>query len=142
MPFLELEKYKRQAPQLADKLSQLENYLAEILERSVPTAIDLDHAAYDIVPILVAKNLDIDENLALLLLGTFEGAGVIVHRYHIYCPNTDRFIDGVDSKGELPLTLRCPFEERTEHSINEYFVELVFSFSPKFVRGHKLAIAM
>lgn len=142
MLFPESEKYKRQSPHLAEKLSQLEDYLAEVFDRQVPHAKDLDHAAFDIVPILVAQSLGIDEGLALVLLRVFEEAGVIVHRYHVFCPVTENYITSFDSKADLPENIQCPFEVETEHSINEYFTELIFNFSPSFIRDHKMVVSV
>ncbi|HYX71579.1 MAG TPA: hypothetical protein VE732_02315, partial [Nitrososphaera sp.] len=126
----------------ANQLSQLEVYLNEVLDRRVLHAEGLDHAAYDIVPILVAKRLGIDEGLALVLLGYVEQAGIIVHRYDVYCPNTENFLAKFESKEELPDYIYCQYEERTEHSIHEYFVEVVFNFSPKFVQDHNMVVSM
>jgi hypothetical protein len=142
MPFPELEKYKKQSPRLADQLSQLEVYLAEVLDRSVPHAQNLDHSAFDIVPILVAQRLGIDEGLALVLLRVCEEAGIIIHRYHVFCPITENYIDAFDSKEDLPESIQCPFEVETEHSIDEYFTELIFKFSFSFIRDHKLVVSM
>jgi hypothetical protein len=142
MPFPELEQFKGNNPRLADQISQLELYLTEILKRAIPYAKGLDHAAYDIVPILVAKALDIDEGLALVLLSYFEEANIIVHRYDVYCPTTENFIAKYESKEDLPDHIVCPFEPRTEHSIREYFVELIFNFSPRIARNHQVAVSM
>ena len=142
MPFPELEQYKRQNPQLSNLLSHLEVYLGEVLDRPIRRVKGLDHAAFDIVPRLVAKKLSIDEGLALVLLGEAEKAEILDHRYDVYCPNTDNFIATFESVDDLPASIRCPAEERTEHNINEYFVELVFYFAPKFVREHKLAMSL
>lgn len=142
MQFPELEDYKKQSPHLADLLSQLEIYLADVLDRQVPHAQNLNHAAHDIDPILVAQSLGIDEGLALVLLGKCEEAGIIVHCYHVFCPVTEIYIDAFDSKDDLPEYIQCPFEVETEHSIDEYFIELIFNFSPSFIRDHKLAISM
>lgn len=142
MPFPELEQYKRQNPRLSNLLSHLEVYLGEVLDRPIHDVKGLDHAAFDIVPELVAKKLGIDDGLALVLLSEAEKAEILDHRYDVYCPNTDAFIATFESVDDLPASIRCRAEERTEHSINEYFVELVFYFAPKFVREHKLAISM
>lgn len=141
MPFPELEQYKRQSPRLANELSQLELYLREVLDRRVPNAKGFDHSAYDIIPILVAKRLGIDEGLALVLLGYAEEAGIIVHHYDVYCPTTENFLQRFESKEDLPEYIHCRYEERTEHSIHEYFVELVFTFSPQFVRDHTMLVS-
>ena len=142
MPFPELEQYKRQSPRLADLLSHLEVYLGEVLDRPIRRERGLDHAAFDIVPSLVAQKLGVDENLALVLLREAEKAEILDHRYDVYCPNTDNFIATFKSEDDLPASIRCRDEERTEHSINEYFVELVFYFAPKFVQEHNLAMSM
>ena len=141
MPFPELEKYKKQYLRFAGLLSQLENYLAEVLDRSVPNLQNLDHASFDIVPVLVAKSLGVDEGIAVALLGVCEEAGVLVSCYHVFCPTTDIYITSYNSKAELPEEIPCPFEVETEHSIEEYFVELIFNFSPTFIRDHKLVMS-
>jgi hypothetical protein len=142
MPFPELEQYKRQSPRLADQLSELEVYLDEVLDRRVPYSKGLDHAAYDIVPILVAQRLGIDEGLALVLLRIFDEAGIIFPRYYVYCPNTENFLAAFNSVDDLPESIHCPYEERTKHSIDEYFVNLVFNFSPRVALDHHLAVSM
>lgn len=130
MSFLELEKYRRQSPRLADSLSEAEVYLREVLNREVRSTESIDHAAFDIVPVLLAKSLGVDEGYALGLLRIFEEAGIIIHRYDVYCPNTENFITSFYSKHELPEHIECPFEVGTEHSIDEYLVELIFQFAP------------
>src|SRR6266550_387969 len=115
MRFPELDPYKREAPELADSLSHLEAYLEEVMSRPVRHQ-GLDQAAFDIVPRLVAKELGIDEGLALVLLRKFDQAGIIVPRYHLYCPNTGGFIGAFDSVDDLPERIDCPFEDRTAHT--------------------------
>lgn len=137
MPFPELEKYKRQSPQLADSLSAAEVYLRELLDRPIRSTDGLNHAAFDIVPVLLAKSLGIEEGYALALLRVFEEAGIIVHRYDVYCPHTDIFIESYYSKHDLPEYIECPFEVRTKHSIDEYFVELIFHFAPTIKRSEQ-----
>lgn len=137
MPFPELEKYKQQSPRLAHSLSEVEVYLNEVLSREVRSPEGIDHAAFDIVPVLLAKSLGVDEGYALALLRVFEEAGIIVHRYDVYCPNTENFISSFYSKHDLPDLIECPFEVRTEHSINEYHVELIFHFAPTIQRNHQ-----
>lgn len=141
MSFSELESYKRQNPQLAELITELENYLDEILERSVSHSGDFNHAAFDIVPALVAKKLQIDEGYALALLKVFDETGILIPCYHVYCPNTANFLDSFNSVDDLPEYINCPFEERTKHNIDEYFVELVFNFS-KVALDHQLALSM
>src|SRR5689334_20637455 len=102
MPFPELEKYKRQVPQLSELITKLEAYLTEVSNRPIRGPSRFDHAAFDIVPILVAKSLGIDENLSLVLLNIFQEAGIIEPRYHIYCPNINSFIASIASKKDLP----------------------------------------
>jgi hypothetical protein len=142
MPFPELEKYKRQSPRLASSLSEVEVYLREVLDREVRPTAGLDHPAFDIVPVLLAKSLGVEEGYALALLRIFEEAGIVVHRYDVYCPNTENFITSFYSKHDLPEHIVCPFEVRTEHSIDEYFVELIFQFTPKVTRGQHPAMSL
>jgi hypothetical protein len=142
MPFPELEKYKRQSPRLANSLTEAEVYLREVLDREVRPTEGFDHPAFDIVPVLLAKSLGVDEGYALTLLRIFEEAGIIVHRYDVYCPNTENFITSFYSKHDLPEHIECPFEVRTEHSIDEYHVELIFQFAPTIKRDHKLVMPL
>jgi len=142
MLYRELERDKSRYPHLADLLTALEAYLDEVLHRSVPNAGGYDHAAFDVVPILVAKGLGIDENLALVLLNRAEEGGVLVRQYHVYCPITDGYIQAFNSEDNLPHTIECPFEDRTEHSIDEYFVELVFNFSHTILGERDFAVSM
>jgi hypothetical protein len=141
MPFPELEKYKRQSPRLAETLSATEVYLRELLDRPIRSTESLDHAAFDIVPVLLAKSLGVEEGYAIALLKVFEDAGIILHSYDVYCPNTDNFIASFHSKNDLPESLECPFEVGTEHSIDEYFVELIFHFAPTIKRSEQSLMA-
>ena len=139
MRFPELDPYRSQLPKLAGKLTQVEGFLSEVFSRSTPGAFD--HAAHDIRPVQVANRLKIDEGLALVLLYSCERAGIIHHRYDVYCPVTDLVIEHFSSKSNLPPSIRCPFEISTEHSIDDYFVELVFNFASRFIERHIMDIA-
>jgi hypothetical protein len=138
MPFPELDPYRHQLPQLSNALTQLESYLSEVFAR--PTRGGFDHAAHDIAPIQVANRLEVDEGLALVLLNCFKEAGIIDQHYDVYCPVTELFVDRFSSKTNLPAVIRCPFEVATEHTIDDYLVELVFSFSSRFVERHRMAV--
>jgi hypothetical protein len=142
MLFPELEKYKRQSPRLADSLSATEVYLRDLLDRPIRSKEGFDHAAFDIVPVLLAKSLGVEEGYALALLRIFEEAGIVVHRYDVYCPNTENLIASFYSKHDLPEYIECPFEVRTEHSIDEYLVEVIFQFTPKVKRGQHPAMSL
>jgi len=143
MRFPELDKSKKEFPKVADEVARLEGYLDQVLARPILRPDhSYDHAAYDIVPILVAKALGVDEGFALLLLRLAEEAGVIAHRYDVYCPNTQQLIAKFTSKNELPLEIVCPFESRVVHTIEEYFVEVVFNFTRQFALEHGLAVSM
>lgn len=141
MPFPELEPYKEHYPRIAELLAHLERYLEEVRQRPIPAA-SFDHAAFDLVPVLVAKSLGIDEGLALVLLRICEEAGLVVHRYDLYCPNFNQLIESFYSKEDLPDSIDCPFEAGTEHTVEEYFVELVFRFTSRASSDQKLAISM
>jgi hypothetical protein len=136
MHFPELDPFRKDLPQLSNSLAELEEYVASVFARPTPAGSSFDHAAHDIAPVQVANRLGVDEGLALVLLGNFEKAGIIQRRYDIYCPATDLVIDRVNSKAKLPVVVRCPYEASTDHSIHEYLVELVFSFSSRFVESH------
>lgn len=141
MPFPELEPYKERYPKFAELLARLEVYLDQIRTRPI-AAVDFDHAAFDLVPVLVAKSLGIDEGLALVLLQFCEEAGLVIHRYDIYCPNFNQLIESAYSKKALPDLIACPFEAGTDHTIEDYFVDLVFQFTSRASPNHTLAISM
>jgi hypothetical protein len=134
MRFPELDPYRSELPKLSGKLSEVEGFLSEVFSRRTPGVFD--HAAHDIRPVQVANRLEVDEGLALVLLYSCERAGIIDHRYDLYCPVTDLVIDHFSSKSKLPPSIRCPFEISTEHSIDDYLVELVFHFAGSFIERH------
>ncbi len=125
-------------PQLSNALTQLESYLSEIFAR--PTRGGFNHAAHDIAPVHVANRLGVDEGLALVLLNSFEEAGIIEHRYDLYCPVTELVVDRFSSKANLPAIIRCPYEIAIEHTADDYLVELVFNFSSRFVERHSMVV--
>lgn len=134
MYFPELDPYRDRLPQLSNALTQLEAYLSEVVAR--PTRGRFDHASHDVAPVQVANRLGVDEGLALVLLSYFEEAGIIDHRYDLYCPVTDLVVDRFPSKSNLPASIHCPYEIATEHTVDDYFVELVFNFSSRFIDRH------
>jgi hypothetical protein len=133
MQFPELDPYRDELPQLSNELSRLETYLSEVAR---PTPRGRLVSQREIAPIQVANRLDVDEGIALILLNYCERAGIVTHHYDMLCPNTELVITTSSSKAELPPSVNCPYEIATEHTINDYFVELVFNFSPSFVDRH------
>lgn len=121
MHFLELEQYKVKYPSLSPFISSLDDYLSELVD--APTA-------RDIVPILAAKRLSIDEGLALTLLMLAHEAGLIEPQYLVYCTDTETVIGAYPSLKDVPGTVFCPFHDK-EHDVQGYYIELTFQFTAK-----------
>lgn len=131
MHFLELEQYKVQYPSLSTLLSSLDDYLGQLLAAPAP---------YDIAPPLVAKSISIDEGLALALLMLVQEAGLIEPRYLIYCKDTENAIAAYESPDDVPGTIFCPYHDK-EHDLSEYYIELTFQFTPKFLSRYAQAVS-
>lgn len=130
MQLEELEKLKKENPKVAILLSQLGEYFIGLLNKD-PKA--------DIVPILVAKRLSINESLALALLMLFDKKNLIEPSYQVYCEQDNNYIKSYDSLKSIPQKVYCPFHD-TEHNENDYYVELVFHFTPRFLSRYEIAL--
>jgi hypothetical protein len=119
MHFRELETYRRKYRSIAARLDEFDAYLSERL-----------HLAPDngLVPIQVAKKLNVDEGLALSLMGLAHNAGLLKPCYFVYCSEVDAFLAKYPSLKSIPKYVFCPFHGR-EHSLGEYEVELTFLFT-------------
>jgi hypothetical protein len=137
MRFPELDPFRLKEPRLTTALfDELEAFLSEVLTRRPWVAHK--HAAHDISSVIVANRLGVNEGVALLLLRYAEEAGIVMHRYDVYCPVTDLAVESFQFKSDLPKAITCPFEAATEHTIQEYFVDLVFEFSDHFIESHTI----
>jgi hypothetical protein len=136
MPFPEIERFKKAEPKLAALLSRLETYLEQLLTRPAIITADGGRPPIDITTAAVAQQLEIDEGLALVLLGRFDEAGVLTTRYDAFCPRLNKHIATYGNVNELPDVINCTLEDETTHTIHEYFIELVFMLSPSSVEKH------
>ena len=109
----------------ADKYDNLEPLLKELaayLQKMSAKAEDFRH----VVPVLLAEELDIEEETALVLLYFAYRAGIIEPYFVAYSPD-HWYLDRFPSR-ETPEELYCQ-ENDTYYSIDEYYVELLFEFS-------------
>jgi hypothetical protein len=111
MPYRRLDRFRRDYPQLAGYVQELE----AVLERGSSDALE---------PALLAQQLGVDEGLALSLLMAFQDAGILAPRYDVYCPS-DEFIASFPSLAEIPSRVYCPFDD-LEHERDECTIQLVF----------------
>ncbi len=136
MRFPELEPFKQRLPKLTAEISRAEEFVSEVFARPGKS----DPAVHDIRPVQLANRLSVDEPLALVVLKCFDDAGIITPRYDVICPTTGLVISSYASKTNLPDEVSCPFEIKTRHTLNEYYVELVFEFTSTFAKKHRLPV--
>jgi hypothetical protein len=110
------DKLSRRYPQLADKLTELEQYLSDVKSRD-PNS--------DIVPAQVAKKLATDEAHALALLMLADDAGLLKPRYQVWCSRKESFLNDYGSLREVPEKVFCPYDNEY-HDDQDYDVDLVF----------------
>lgn len=130
MPFPQIEPYKKAWPKFAGPLSSLETYLDGLLKRPALVTAEGGRRSIDITTKAVARQLEVDEGFALILLDWFKEAGVLTYRYDAYCPRLNERIAIFSEVNELPDHLDCSLEAETSHSIYEYFIDLVFMLMP------------
>lgn len=136
MPFPELGVYKEQDREVASLLSELEQYLTEVLRRPPQDPNTFyQYPAHDVNPAWVAHELHVSKERAHALLFLCYSAGIITPRYDIHCPDTRDYILSVDSPDLLPEAVDCPFHDRvTEHGRDDYLALVFFQFSPRVVK--------
>jgi hypothetical protein len=144
MPFPQLQLYKDQYPEWAGRFVELERFLDEVLHRPPRNPKEFWSAAtHDINPLWVSKRLQISKADAIALLYLCEKAGVVNPRFDVYCPEKETFIASFSSSAELPLKIECDNHEwEIEHSIEEYYVNLIFEFTPQIVEGEFILAAV
>ncbi len=118
----ELRMLEHKYPKLGILLSKLESYLFELsVIKSNP----------DIVPVLLAKKLSIDEGLALTILMLSDEAGLLEPGYQVYCAKTDSYLEEFPRLKDIPSNIFCSYDNEYHDSQN-YEVELVFHFTRLF----------
>lgn len=122
MRLSELEIIEHQYPKLSILLSKLENYLFWLSEKK---------SNPDIVPILLAKRLSIDEGLALAILMLSDKVGILEPSYQVYCVKTVSFLEEYPALKEIPSKIFCSYDNEY-HDSRDYEVELVFHFTKLF----------
>lgn len=138
MSFPELDSYRKDNLNLPSKikvlLPKLDQYLQKELGRK---KTDKKEPTRDIVPNTLAKTLKIDEAVALALLMIYENAGVVQPNYYVLCPETDNFLGTFKSPRDLPEIIYCPYHDPPkEHDKSEYYVDLIFRFTPKAMKNY------
>ncbi len=138
MSFPGLDSYQQQNRTLPGKVKGLLPKVGEYLETELTRKkVDPSEPARAIVPYTLAKRLRIDEPTALTLLTIYEDAGVVKLSYNVLCPDTDSFLGSFKSYSELPPTILCPHHTpEKEHTKSEYFVDLVYRFTPEVTKDY------
>ncbi len=134
MRYQQLEAYKGMYPHLADLITKLDRYLGQKVDDSSSTE-DYNHyrnlSNSEIRPSFIARSIKEDVDSAFVLLTMAEKAGILEHTYHVFCPEENLFIKEFQTKEELPEVITCNNHGfgSERHSINDYFVEVVFYLS-------------
>lgn len=138
MSFPGLDSYQKKNPDLPVKIRGLLPKLGKYLEAELARKkVDEFEPTRDIVPDTLANRLKIDEAVALTLLMIYENAGVVKPNYHVLCPDTDNFLQAFKSPSDLPETIHCPYHPvEKDHDKSEYYVDLVFRFSPTVMKDY------
>jgi hypothetical protein len=115
----------------------LERILTDVLHRQPTNPREFfSHSTHDINPLWVSKELKVSKAEAIALLYLCDKAGIVSPRFDVYCPQKETFIESFYSSDELPASIECEeHDQETVHSIQEYFVNLIFEFTPQIVEG-------
>jgi hypothetical protein len=137
MPFPQLHHYKLDIPEWSDKLTLLERFLDEVLHRAPTNPREFFSTVnHDIDPLWVSSILKISKSEAIALLYLCDKAGIVKPRFDVYCPTTEKYIDSYYSSSDLPSLIDCHWHEyETEHSVQDYYVNLFFEFTSQIVEG-------
>jgi hypothetical protein len=110
-----LENFNKKHPELASLVKRLAAYVETQRERGVR----------ELIPRVVAAQLDVSEADALALLSLFEDAKLIKHQYDLVCVANGTVIASFASLDKVPSEIDCQ-HCGGEHDGDGLRVELVF----------------